>query len=76
MKVRMIAAISGTRDGSDWPAAGETLECSNGEGADLIAAGLATAITKAPAEAPETATAKKPETATVKGGLTKGSTGI
>jgi hypothetical protein len=40
-KVTMIAAVSGTRDGVDWPASGDVLECSDGEAADLIGAGLA-----------------------------------
>lgn len=40
-KVRMIAQISGTRDGKDWPAAGETVSLPAAEAEDLIRAGLA-----------------------------------
>jgi len=39
--VRMIARISGTRDGADWPARGETLSVSKSEAEDLIRQGLA-----------------------------------
>jgi hypothetical protein len=41
MKVRMIADVSGTRDGVDWPKRGELLEVPAAEGADLVAANLA-----------------------------------
>lgn len=40
-KVQMIAGISGTRDGADWPPVGGILECSDSEGIELIRAGLA-----------------------------------
>lgn len=69
----MIAGISGSRDGVDWPPMGGTLECSAVEGADLINAGLARAISKV--IEPEKAVAPKPETATRKG-LSKDSTGL
>lgn len=36
MKVKMVARISGTRDGEDWPAPGQILECGDVEGAELI----------------------------------------
>ena len=42
-KVTMLAKISGTRDGEDWPARGETLEVSANEAAALVANGLAVA---------------------------------
>lgn len=70
MKIQMIASISGTRDGADWPAAGELLDVPESEGAQLIAGGLA----KLPAKVEkriETATAPKPET---RKGLNKGNT--
>lgn len=40
-KVRMVADISGTRDGVDWPRRGEVLEVSDEEAKDLITARLA-----------------------------------
>lgn len=39
--VRMKSKISGTRDGSDWPAPGETLEVPEEEAAQLVAGGIA-----------------------------------
>lgn len=41
--VQMVAGISGTRNGQDWPAPGGTLEVSATEAAELIASGLAIA---------------------------------
>lgn len=41
MKVRMLADISGTRDGADWPKRGEVADFPAEEAADLIAAGIA-----------------------------------
>ena len=41
MKVRMIVSISGTRGGVDWPRAGEIIEVSDEEGAQLCAGQLA-----------------------------------
>lgn len=41
MKVRMIADVSGTRDGQDWPKRGEVVEFPDSEAADLIAANIA-----------------------------------
>ncbi len=62
--VRMLVKISGTRDGIDWPNAGQETELPATEAADLIQAGYA-----ASAEAPETATAPTAdvETATPQG---------
>ena len=68
MKVKMIASITGTRDGQEWPAAGETVELPAAEAADLVEAGLAepvggrssTVVEAAAVEAPETATEPKP----------------
>lgn len=42
MKVRMIAQISGTRDGIDWPAPGGTVDVPKDEALELIRGGLAT----------------------------------
>lgn len=41
MRVRMKAAISGSRNGEDWPPAGGTLDLSDEEAAQLIGQGLA-----------------------------------
>lgn len=62
--VKMVAPISGSRNGVAWPAVGETLDVPADEAALLVATGIAEA---AAAEAPvETATAssKGVETAT------------
>lgn len=40
-KVRMIAQISGTHDGKEWPAPGETVVLPAVEADDMIRAGLA-----------------------------------
>lgn len=45
MKVRMLADISGTRNGEDWPKRGETVDLPDGEAKDLIESRMA-----APAE--------------------------
>lgn len=41
MRVRMRVAMSGTRDGADWPPLGGTIDLPDAEAADLCAAGLA-----------------------------------
>jgi len=73
--IEMVATITGTRDGVEWPARGGRLTCPEGEAADLIAAGLAREIEGAPAKvAAERAVAPKGETRK-KTGLTKASMG-
>ena len=72
MKVQMIAGISGSRDGVDWPPTGGVLECSDSEGTDLIAAGLAKPYEKPSKLETADAPVAKVETATKKG-LTKAS---
>jgi hypothetical protein len=62
-KVTMLAKISGTRDGEDWPARGETLEVSADEAAALVANGLAVAGAVKEAASVDTS---EVETATVK----------
>jgi len=57
MKIRMRAAISGTRDGVAWPAPGGELVVPDPEGADLCGLGLAEPVV----EEPRKATARKPE---------------
>lgn len=72
-KVIIVRQPSGSRDGADWPAAGEVLEVPKEEASDLVRLGIAR-FEKDPE--PEKAVARKPETATRKGGLTKESTGL
>lgn len=61
MKVRMKVSMSGTRNGQPWPARGEMLECSDAEGADLVAANLAEQVESAKKAAKvETATDDRP----------------
>ncbi len=57
MRVQMKATITGTRNGADWPAVGESVDLPDGEATDLIAAGLAV---PAAAPEPEKAAAPKP----------------
>lgn len=40
-KVRIVAQVSGTRNGEDWPKPGETLTVSAAEAEDLIRTGIA-----------------------------------
>jgi hypothetical protein len=40
-KVRMLAEVSGTRDGVEWPKRGEVADLPDAEADDLIAAGIA-----------------------------------
>lgn len=42
MRVRMKIAISGSRNGADWPPAGGEIDLPNEEAAHLITQGLAT----------------------------------
>jgi hypothetical protein len=55
VKIRMLVAMSGTRNGARWPALGETATLPDTEAARLVASGLAE----------EVATAAPVETATV-----------
>jgi hypothetical protein len=65
LKVRMVRKLSGTRDGQDWPAVGDTIDVPDDEGATLISQGNAEGVKKG---APEKAvTADEPETATGSG---------
>lgn len=52
MNVTMTRHISGTRDGVDWPAPGESIDVPDEEAASLIANGLAKAADE-PAPEPE-----------------------
>lgn len=70
MRVTMTARITGTRNGDEWPAAGETVDLPKDEAELLVANGLAVAddakpvkqaaVETAAVEAPETAAAPKP----------------
>lgn len=67
--VQMVAGISGTRDGKDWPPPGGTLDVSESEASDLIGAGFAIAFDKkATPQLVEKAVAPRAET---RKGLTK-----
>lgn len=69
MQVRMIAQITGTRDGVEWPRVGGVLSCDEVEAASLIASGLAAAVPATAAPVIETAAAAPAvETAAVKRG--------
>lgn len=57
MRIRMNVSMSGTRNGEDWPPAGETVDLPTGEAQHLVASGVASAV----GDEVETATA--PDTA-------------
>ena len=59
MKVRMRVGISGTRSGRDWPQPGEVLECSNEEGAQMCANGIAVPVVDDPVETAVAADSEK-----------------
>lgn len=63
MKITMRVGITGTRDGQDWPAIGETIDLPADEANELVAAGLAEAASKAAPAKVETAAVEAPETA-------------
>ena len=44
MQVRLLATITGTRDGQDWPKRGEVTDLPSAEAVDLINAGIAEAV--------------------------------
>ena len=50
--VRMLAGISGTRDGVDWPKRGELLTVDSAEAEHLVSARLAEIVDDAPARKP------------------------
>ena len=66
MRVIMRAGITGTRNGVEWPAPGESIDLPQDEADQLVAAGLAVADDTKPAKkaAVETASVEAPETAT------------
>jgi hypothetical protein len=60
MRVQMRVKITGDRNGVEWPNAGDVLEVSDLEGAELIGNGMAVPAEK---PAPEAATAPVAENA-------------
>lgn len=61
--VEITARISGSRDGVDWPAVGESLTVPDDEAADLVKLGFARIVeVKAVKEPVERAVAPKAET--------------
>ena len=50
MNITMRRQISGSRDGVDWPAPGESIDVPDDEAASLIGLGLAEAAADAPAD--------------------------
>lgn len=63
MKVKMIAQLTGTRDGEDWPKAGSIAELPDAEAADLIMNGYAIdpADVEDSADEPDEETADAPD---------------
>jgi hypothetical protein len=51
MRVRMLAQISGTRNGKPWPGKGAALDLPDAEAVQLCAAGLAETVKGAPEKA-------------------------
>lgn len=49
-EVKMIQQISGTRNGVDWPAPGETVDVPEWEAADLVSNGFAEPVLSGRAE--------------------------
>ena len=69
MRVQMRTAITGTRNGADWPGVGEQIDLPDAEARDMIAAGLAAEVADAPK--PQKAAAAKPRTAKAKDAETR-----
>ena len=65
MRVRMVVSMSGTRGGVEAPQAGDELDVTDDEGAQLCAAGLATPVKVE--KRVEKAVAPKAETRKAKG---------
>ncbi|MCP3817829.1 hypothetical protein NLX86_06665 [Streptomyces sp. A3M-1-3] len=61
MKIRMLVAMSGTRNGQEWPARGEVADLPTAEAAHLVASGVAEEVVGEGDV--ETATAPPAETA-------------
>lgn len=63
MRVKMLAGLSGTWDGNDWPARGEVADLPAAVAVDLVNAGFAEAV----ADVVETASAEPAEVAARRG---------
>lgn len=59
MRIRMNISMSGTRNGEDWPPAGEVVDLPTGEAQHLVASGIASEV----GDDPEVETATAPDTA-------------
>lgn len=46
MKIRMLVQVTGTRNGSAWPAPGETIDVPAAEAEDLVDQGRAEKVSK------------------------------
>lgn len=49
MRIRMLVAMTGTRDGEPWPEQGEEAELPTAAAAHLVASGVAEEVTEQPA---------------------------
>ena len=56
--IKLKVNISGTRDGVEWPAAGCSVDLPDVEAAQMVAAGLASAVDVAPVETATADTSK------------------
>jgi F0F1-type ATP synthase epsilon subunit len=63
MKIKMRVSITGTRDGQEWPAAGETIDLPADEATALVDAGIAEVASNGASVKVETAAIEAPETA-------------
>lgn len=70
MRVKMAVGITGTRNGENWPAAGEVVDLPTGEAELLLANGMAVQVAAAAPEAEKPA-APKPRTAKAKAAETR-----
>jgi hypothetical protein len=59
MKVTLIAEISGTRDGVEWPPPGSVVDLPDDEAVALLSSGAAGALGATPAASSERAVDKK-----------------
>jgi len=58
MKIKLKVTLSGTRDGIEWPPVGGSVDLPEAEAAQMIAAGLASAVAPAPIETATADTSK------------------
>ncbi|MFI6861783.1 hypothetical protein ACIBKZ_18105 [Streptomyces sp. NPDC050421] len=67
MRIRMKVTLSGTRNGEDWPPAGEIADIPTGEAQHLIASGIAEDAAGRKGQLPKVETAVAPNTAETRG---------